>query len=129
MVGYTILLADDDYYFRKILLSHFTLKRQFTTIAVSDGDTAISALKSGTIDIAIIDFHLPKKKADEILCTVYSNDIAVPVIVVTGDESIETERLVRSNGAYYFFVKPVDLSDIDLVINGLISRKIEAIHH
>ncbi len=117
-----VLIADDDHFYRKMLISVFD-KSNYEIVTVLDGNDAVKFLSVGMFDIAIIDYHLPGKRGDEIMEIMRNKYLEVPVIIVTADDSIETERKVRSYGPTYFFIKPFNIDDMRKVVQKILYRK------
>jgi DNA-binding response OmpR family regulator len=117
-----ILIVDDDYFYRRVIQNHFSHNEALQVIMAKDGLAALSVLLREKISCIITDYHLPDKTADQILRDMHTYGIYIPTIVVTADESLETERIVRSNGADYFFVKPLDMIDMETVVTALLQK-------
>lgn len=124
---YEILFADDNYFYRYMASRYFP-DVNFRVITVSNGYDALVVLLRGTIDLAVLDFQLSELTAEKIIVEMRNCGISVPVIVVTGDESIETERRVRGIGVDYYFVKPLRIEDIKSVSYHILQRKKEFIY-
>ncbi len=113
-----ILIADDDYFFRK-LLSGFFLNHGCHIRTVKDGEECLLSLCREPTDLAVVDYHLPGITGDKIMKKLRNRNIFVPVIIVTGDNSLEVERAVRKHGPAYFLIKPFNINDL-----GEISKRI-----
>ena len=117
-----VLIADDDHFYRKMMISVFD-KSNYEIVTALDGNDAIKFLSLGMFDIAVIDYHLPGKRGDEIMESMRNKYIEIPVIVVTADDTIETERTVRSYGPAYFFVKPFSVDDMRKVVEKIFMQQ------
>lgn len=117
-----VLIADCDQYYRNILFNVFD-KINCEIVTVFDGNDAVEFLSLGMFDIAVIDYDLPGKRGDEVICSMRSKYIEIPVIIVTSDNSIETERNVRSQGPAYFFIKPFSVNDMHEVVQRIFKQK------
>ncbi len=121
-MAHRILIADNDHFYRKVLFEAFE-KKKYEIFTALDGSDAIKLIARMTFQIAIIEYHLPGKKGDQILESMRTKYIDVPVIVVTSDDSLEIERRVRSYGPAYFFVKPFSINDMCNVVNKILTPK------
>jgi DNA-binding NtrC family response regulator len=67
-------------------------------------------------DAAILDFSFPNGDALQLLQRIKSTDSSIPVIVLTGQSSLETAVRAIQDGAEQFLIKPVDLSALHAVL-------------
>lgn len=117
-----VLIADDDHSHRQLIMELFDASGCEIVTAV-DGDSAMSLLLENTFDLAVLDYHLPGMGADGIMAQLNEAGSDLPVIVVTADDSIDTERTVRSFGPAYFFVKPLNLDDVRAVVARIFAHE------
>ncbi len=117
-----VLIADDDHYYRRLLVD--TLDQyNYEIVTAIDGSDALKFITEHLFDLVILDFHLPQKKGDGIMKEMDERCIDVPVIVITADDSLKTERLIRSFGPAYLFVKPFDIKDLRKVVTKIFAQK------
>ena len=104
-----VLIADDSRFQRQMLASFLPLKRFEILFAVDALQTWMMALRS-TPDLILLDINMPGGTGIEVLkrLRVSSKTQQIPVIVVSGDESVTTEATARELGALDFIHKPVD---------------------
>ncbi len=117
-----VLIAEDDYYIRKVLVEFFT-RVNFEIVTINDGCEVSEFLTNNNVDLILIDFHLPGKNGDEIMEEMQNNNIDIPVIVVTADDSVETERKIRKYRPAFLFFKPFEVSVLREVLDGLFGKK------
>ena len=67
-------------------------------------------------DAAILDFSFPNGDALHLLQQIKSADRNIPVIVLTGQSSLELAVRAIQEGAEQFLIKPVDLSALQAVL-------------
>ncbi|MDP9172245.1 MAG: response regulator [Planctomycetota bacterium] len=85
----------------------------YVPVVFDAGLPAVEYLRDHCPDIALIDIHLPDISGLELskqLRDFHGND--VPVIILSGDTSIDTLRTLPQVGATYFFSKPVNISTL-----------------
>jgi DNA-binding NtrC family response regulator len=116
-----ILVADDDLFYRH-LLTNFLIGAEFSVTAVSGFKEAGIHLGRDSYDLCVFDFFLPGGSLRSIIESINRSVRPTPFIIMTGDESCETEREARSFNPVFFFVKPFSLSDFGSVIREVISR-------
>lgn len=104
-----ILIVDDDPIVVKAM-RYLLEKADFEPIGCLTADDAMSKVASG-IDAAILDIHLPDQTGlwlSQQIRGVIGPDR--PIIILSGDNSMETIRSLPNAGATYFFSKPVNQS-------------------
>lgn len=99
----TVLIVDDDAVDRMAVtraLRASSLAVDFTE--VDDAPAAIQALRDGTFDCAILDFHMPKGDALAILHVAAEELMSTPMIVLTGqgDEQLAVEIMKAGASDY-----------------------------
>src|SRR5579883_3493824 len=84
-----VLVVDDD---ATLLRSHARLLQHkgYAVTLAADGQAAVDALRSGMFDAILSDIQMPNMNGLELLETVRKVDLDVPVILMTGDPSVET---------------------------------------
>ncbi len=102
-----ILLVDDD----PVVLRAMKLlleKSMFDPICCATASEALTRAHAG-IDAAVLDIHLPDHNGlwlSQQLRPVVGPDR--PIVILSGDNSMETIRSLPDAGATYFFSKPVN---------------------
>jgi EAL domain-containing protein (putative c-di-GMP-specific phosphodiesterase class I) len=99
-----LLLVEDDEGLRSVLSRR--LKSSFDVIAVGDGGAAADLLVNQTFDGVLSDINLPGMSGVELLRVVRSYDLDVPVVLMTGQPSIETAIAALELGALTYLQKP-----------------------
>lgn len=119
-----ILVVDDDKFYRE-QLKGFLLKEGYEiTLAVS-GAEAIREFKSSEYHAVILDVHMEDINGKQLLAIMKNIHPQVPLIVVTGDNSLELEREIRTYGVFYYLIKPFSAEEVTEVIRSAVSRKIK----
>ncbi len=119
-----ILIVDDDAFYRRLMVDVFN-RYNFEIVTAIDGTDAMNFVAKHLFDLIILDYHLPRKNGDEIMREMAERCIDAPVIVITADDTIETERTIRSFGPTYLFVKPFEIKDLCKVVNKLFAPKVK----
>lgn len=117
-----VLIADDDKFIRDRLEMLFT-REGWDVLAVKNGEMALSALKEGGIDIAVLDVYMEGITGSEVVNQARENNIKIPLIVITGDDSLDVERQVREKGVYAYFLKPLELEILVRTIQAALGIK------
>ncbi len=106
-----VLVLDDE----ENILSAF---RDFLTtehcemVAASNAEEAMGALKNERIRLLITDIRLNDTSGVTFFIEAKRLRPRLPVIVITGYPEVVTEEQIRSYGADYFFLKPLDLDKL-----------------
>jgi DNA-binding response OmpR family regulator len=101
-----VLLVDDDKGIVRAMES-ILRKSGFDPIGCHDGADALARLNGG-FDAVVVDIHLPDMSGLT-LAQKMRNEVGpdVPILILSGDTSIETLRALPHAGATHFFSKPV----------------------
>ncbi len=100
-----VLLVEDDDVLRALFERTLT-KAGFNVTEVADGVAAARAIAL-QFDVIVSDIGLPGLSGIELLKKVRATDLDVPVILVTGDPSVETAASAVEQGAFLYLTKPV----------------------
>jgi DNA-binding NtrC family response regulator len=85
-------------------------------VAEADSHDAQLQVEKFRPDAAILDFSFPNGDALQLLQRIKSADCNIPVIVLTGQSSLELAARAVQEGAEQFLIKPVDLSALHAVL-------------
>jgi DNA-binding NtrC family response regulator len=115
-----VLLVDDDAVIR-FSIRHYLELKGMQVMEAEGVQTARERFAAGRVDLAIIDFSLPDGDGMELLEHFKSTDPEVPIIVLTGQGSIELAVRAIKQGAEQFLTKPVELP----ALHSLLLRAVE----
>lgn len=97
----------------------------YDVVAFGDSDQAAREIKSGHFDIIISDIKMPGMTGLDLLRIARQVDSQALVILMTGYGSMETAVEAINEGAYDYLLKPVEFSQLELVIKrGLEKRRL-----
>jgi DNA-binding NtrC family response regulator len=117
-----ILLIDDSKPILDSLSSYLGFFLQNCTIRTADnGRTAVEIIRSVPIDVILTDLEMPFMNGFELVAYTKMHYPAIPVLVMTGRHSPETEKRAMSIGASRYIVKPFDVD----VIKNLIATQLD----
>lgn len=114
----TVLIADDHPLFRDALRLAVLQADPFAITRDADSAAALFAiLASGpAADMLLLDLRMPDSQGFSTLLRVRAEQPALPVIVVTAEESSDVIARARAYGAAGYIVKSARLSEISQVI-------------
>ena len=84
----------------------------FTVTACTSGRDAIAALASGAFDAVISDIRMPGLDGLGVLRAVREHDVDLPVVLTTGDPSLEGVSEALDHGVLHYLIKPVPLEKL-----------------
>ena len=106
-----VLVCDDDARIRDSLAEALSLQ-DFEVEAVERAVDAIQKIMRGSYQALVLDLKLPGLGGLDAISIVKRVDERLPVIVMTGHASYETEQAVRAAGIFYYLVKPFNLTEL-----------------
>lgn len=99
-----VLLVEDDPALRMVVRE--VLKDDFNIDEADNGTDGIEKGIHNNADLIILDYHLPKQDGLEVIAAIKKAHPSVPVIVLTGYLSPESEKQFNRLGASKIFPKP-----------------------
>lgn len=104
---YRILVVDDEKSIR-ITFKVFLEKEGYEVITAENVDMAESQLMSEEVDLIISDIIMPKSTGIDLLNKYNKIDPDLPIIIMTGEPTVETATLAIKGNAYDYIIKPVN---------------------
>ena len=80
----------------------------FSVVQAGDGRQAIDALAAGAFDVVLTDIAMPGMDGIQLLRAVRERDLDVPVILISGNPSVESAVKAVEYGALQYLIKPVE---------------------
>lgn len=120
-----ILLVDDD---PDLCQAYSRILRRSGCVVVlaHSGEQAIAALDAGRFDLIIADINMSEMSGIQFLRTVRERDLNLPVVLMTGDPSLETAMEATDLGAYRYLNKPVSFSLLTQLAGTAVHRHVVA---
>jgi two-component system sensor histidine kinase RpfC len=119
-----VLVAEDNSANRKIMQRMLEMAGHQAQL-VNDGEAALDALEHGAFDVALLDINMPVMsgyEATKLYRTAHMDERRLPIIALTADATVETERLCREAGIDAVLTKPVDAEQLVLAIEETVAR-------
>ena len=120
-----ILVVDDDA--MNLMMAEIILKRNnYEPVKVNSGIKCLEYLEKETVDLILLDVHMPDMNGFEVLSRLNEHSTAkdIPVIFLTADNETEAELKGFKLGAYDFIKKPF----VAEIMLQRIERILEYIH-
>lgn len=122
MKDYNILVIDDEAAQRDVLTGYLK-KKGFKIFSASSGNEGIEITKNNPVDIILSDFKMPDLNGIEVLEQVKKINPEISFVVVTAYGTVENAVKAMRLGAFDYISKPVDLDELDLMIDRIIEHK------
>ena len=102
-----ILIVEDDRALREALLDTAAIAG-FTATGAADGRAALAALATNEFDLVISDIQMEPMDGHALLREIRSRDRALPVVLMTAYESIQSAVDALRDGATDYLIKPFE---------------------
>jgi len=118
-----LLIADDDAFNRQLIIALLVKMPNIEVVEARDGLEALKILRQNSIDMLLLDYHMPKMNGDELLKRIKKESrlSKIPVAIITTDES--DMRHLYALGADDFILKPFDFQELRHCIYRHIQEK------
>jgi DNA-binding NtrC family response regulator len=121
-----IVVGEDDPSIRSALVEFFE-SLDYEVIDASTCAGIRAAFRDSSPDAAVLDYSLPDGTALDLLPQLKQSHPSVPVILLTGNATIQLAVRAIKEGAEQFFTKPVEMSAIAVVLERLLKNQCN--HH
>jgi DNA-binding response OmpR family regulator len=114
-----ILVCDDDPRMRDTIVETLTGE----AFHVDTADRAVDAIQRimhASYRALILDLKLPGLGGLDAIAVVKRFDESLPIIVMTGHASYETEQAARAAGIFYYLVKPFNLDELVAAVRAAV---------
>jgi DNA-binding NtrC family response regulator len=106
-----ILLIDDDLNSLSVFSSTLELNG-YECKAFQSSVEAMKDFMKTKYDLVIVDFNMPNFSGIDVLKSILLINPKANIIVYTGYTDVNIEKTALSNGAAYFFYKPIEWKDL-----------------
>ncbi len=119
-----ILIVDDREYDR-ILYKEYLDGCNYVFDELDDGDLVMNYLTSSIPDVIILDWQMSRMDGVEVLKLLryHRNYKHIPIVVITGQESIEVLETAFDYGCSDFLIKPVNQKELKVRIQNALRQK------
>jgi len=120
--GQRLLIVDDEPLMRSGLRHHLAGAGR-TILECGTGADAIALIKNQDIELVLLDINLPDISGLEILEWITTNRKSVGVILVSGDDCIDSAIKALRHGAVEFVRKPYVVDDIRHKVDSILHHR------
>lgn len=117
-----ILVVDDERSIR-ITLTVFLEKENHEVLAVSNVEEALAEIEKSTFDLIVSDVIMSGKSGLDLLKDVRDRGLDMPVVIMTGEPTVETAVLGIQHQASDYLSKPVERKEFLRVIQRVLDVK------
>ena len=116
-----LLIVDDDRHIRFVLKELLELEG-YTIFTAKNGEEALNTIFEKHIDLVIVDIMMPKLDGYEFTKAVRSNNIDLPILMISAKQLPEDRKKGFISGIDDFMTKPIDSEELLLHIKALLRR-------
>ena len=117
----TILAIDDE---RSVRDSYqVILDGEHRILVAEDGPSGLRQLCEKHVDLILLDITMPGMSGIEFLDVMRERGESVPVVVVTGSNTVSVAVDAMKRGAREFIVKPFDVDDLEVLVKRVLSEQ------
>ena len=109
-----ILLIDDDAQIRRLLLNIF--KQSYDCLEVSSAEEALLVLARQSFDLVISDINMGGMSGLELVPRVHSISADTIVLMISGQNTIETAIEAMRVGAFDYIMKPLEIRHVEAAV-------------
>jgi DNA-binding NtrC family response regulator len=117
----TLLIVDDDERMRESLTA--LLRRELRVLRAATGEAALQMMEKESVDLMILDAHLPGISGFEVLKIAKENYPNVEVIATSEIRELDVAIEAMSLGAYHYISKDVDLESLPRLVANASERQ------
>jgi len=108
----SVLVIEDDKFYRAFLLRHFVRAGYHVEIAEGRG-AAVRRIFSKQFDVVVLNIRsIDDVNELGIIPVIRHINPNIPIVAVTSDASIQIINAAKEKGVFYLFVKPFDVEDM-----------------
>lgn len=118
----TILIVDDEQAQRSVLAGYLRKKRH-TVREAETVEEALQQLQRDHLDLVLTDYRMPGQTGLDLLREIRKRQPDLTVVLMTAYGTIEGAVAAMREGAYDYLAKPIDLDELDLLIQRIGERQ------
>lgn len=119
-----ILVVDDDTTFL-LMLKSFLEKKGYIAHTVSNAEKGLQAILSESFDLILSDYRMPGMDGMELLKTLDSKNINIPIILVTSYGDIKLAVKAIKLGAADYLTKPVNPDELIALVESVLKKPVK----
>jgi two-component system, NtrC family, response regulator AtoC len=112
-----ILIVDDEKLVRWAL-NQKCVEFGYQTLEAENGEAALRALQTETVDLILLDVHLPDLSGIEVLEKLKQAGETRSIIMMTADPQLDDVKAALRLGAYDFVSKPINFEELSVTLQN-----------
>ena len=118
-----ILVVDDEEMILTIFREYLEATKNYTVLTTTDGFEALEIIESQEIDCCFTDISMPRLDGLELTKRIHLHDNTIPVIIMTGNPSMDKAIETLKNGVVDFLTKPIKMNQIHQIIDKVMMER------
>ncbi|KKM90163.1 hypothetical protein LCGC14_1241370 [marine sediment metagenome] len=118
-----VLIADDEERIMRNIKAIFEEMENIEIIKAQDISSIVDFIDRERLHLIITDLRVPKMGRLEFLKYIKSKDTDLPIIVITGDESIETAVEAMKEGAFDYITNPFEEDTLTIAVKKALKMR------
>jgi len=119
-----LLFVDDEKRFLDNLAARLSL-RDFTVVAVDNGQDALAKAREHDFDVALIDLRMPGMGGEELLAKLKEEHPLLEVVILTGHGSVDSAVECTKAGSYGYLQKPCELDELLVALRDAYKNRLK----
>ncbi len=118
-----VLIADDEERIMRNIKAMFDEMENIEIIKAQDVSSIVDFIDRERLHLIITDLRVPKMGRLEFLKYIKSKDTDLPIIVITGDDSIETAVEAMKEGAFDYITNPFEEDTLTIAVKKALKMR------
>jgi DNA-binding NtrC family response regulator len=118
-----VLIADDEERIMRNIKTMFDEMENIEIIKAQDISSIVDFIDRERLHLIITDLRVPKMGRLEFLKYIKSKDTDLPIIVITGDDSIETAVEAMKEGAFDYITNPFEEDTLTIAVKKALKMR------
>src|SRR2546425_305324 len=118
----TVLLVDDEDGIRQAL-DRFLTRLGYRVVQAASGAEALERQSADSPDVMLSDIRMPHMSGVELVPKALAQDADLAVIMLTAIDEPRTAIECLKLGAYDYLIKPVDLDELEMSLQGALRQR------
>ncbi len=118
----SILIVDDDDGIRRTLEMILT-KKGYRVFTAADGETALALAQERFFNLALLDIRLPDMTGLDLLAQLKALHPDLEALIITGYATLESAIQALVNGAYHYFIKPLNVDELLVTLEKALHKQ------
>jgi response regulator RpfG family c-di-GMP phosphodiesterase len=118
-----ILVVDDETMILTVFREYLEATRNYTVLTATNGFEALEIIKGQEIDCCFTDISMPGLDGLELTKRIHLHDNTIPVIIMSGNPSMDNAIETLKNGVVDFLTKPIKMEQLHHIIKKVMMER------